>query len=107
MKPLLFRRGLNVPPANAPEGLRRQPYTPLASVSILSTPAQNRLRAPLKPLLSSCVETDRDLVHADQLIAFLAVHDRLHGKVTAKGCAIAKYYPQTEAREKGTPSGPR
>ena len=56
---------------------------------------------PLKPSLSSCVKTDRDLVHADQLITFLAVHDRLHGKVTAKGCAITKYYPQAGGAGEG------
>jgi hypothetical protein len=33
-------------------------------------------------LLSSCIQTDRDLVHANQLVAGFAVHNR---KAIAKG----------------------
>jgi len=37
---------------------------------------------PFKSLLSSCIQTDRDLVHANQLVAGFAVHNR---KAIAKG----------------------
>jgi hypothetical protein len=61
----------------------------------------------LKPSLSSCVETDRDLVHADQLIAFFAVHDRLQVRLLPKGALLPNITLRPETREKGTPSCPR